>query len=312
MLLLAMGLAIGIGVPLQTTINSQLRKAVSSSLASSMISFTVGTLFLAIILLLTGQSLLISENIIKDQPWWIWIGGLLGVIYLTGNIILFPYLGSVQTVIMPVTGQLIMSMLIDNFGWFGAVRHSLTAIRILGAVLVAVGVIMAVAVKSWLEEKKSRLDLPTLKKSKQLPWQLLGIFTGMLSATQTAINGHLGVILGSAEKSALVSFFIGTLALWIIVFVKEHLVSFSKKRADYPWWIWLGGILGALFVFGNAFLAPLIGTGMTVVVVLIGMISGSLLVDQFGWLKAPKQPIVPIQLCGILVMIIGVALIKLF
>mgnify|MGYP001245480914 CR=1 FL=1 len=203
-------------------------------------------------------------------------------------------------------------MLVDNFGWVGGVRHSLNAMRIVGAVLFAVGVIMAVAVKAWIEAKKSRLDLLSLKKSQRLPWQLLGIFTGMLSATQTAINGHLGVILGSAEKSALVSFLIGTLALWIIVFGKEHRVSFSKKRADYPWWVWLGGILGAIFVFGNAFLAPLIGTGLTVVVVLIGMISGSLLVDQFGWLKAPKQPLVPIQLGGILVMIVGVALIKLF
>jgi transporter family-2 protein len=312
MFLLVMGLVIGVGVPLQTAINSQLRKAVSSSLVSSMISFTVGTLFLAVILLLTNQSLLISRDLIQHQPWWIWIGGLLGVIYLTGNIILFPYLGSVQTVIMPVTGQLIMSMLIDNFGWFGAVRHSLTIIRILGAVLVAIGVIMAVAIKTWIEEKKSRLDEPVLKNTKQLPWQLVGIFTGMLSATQTAINGHLGVVLGSAEKSALISFFIGTLALWIFVFAKEHRIVFSRKKADYPWWVWLGGILGAIFVFGNAFLAPLIGTGLTVVVVLIGMISGSLLVDQFGWLKAPKEPIVPIQFCGILVMIIGVALIKLF
>ena len=54
----------------------------------------------------------------STEPWWIWIGGALGVIYLTGNIVLFPKLGSVQTVIMPILGQIVMSMLIDNFGWF--------------------------------------------------------------------------------------------------------------------------------------------------------------------------------------------------
>lgn len=313
MYLLAMGLLIGIGAPLQTAINSQLRKAVSSSLASSMISFSIGTIFLTLILLILRQDLLIPANLIRVQPWWIWLGGFLGVIYLTGNIILFPYLGSVQTVIMPVVGQLIMSMLIDNFGWFEATKHPLTLIRLIGALLVAIGVIMAVAIKSWLDQHKNQLDSPALKSTKKLPWQLLGIGTGMLSAMQTAINGHLEVILHSAPKAALISFLIGTMTLWLIVWVKEHRVHLNQQIiSNYPWWIWLGGILGALFVLGNAYLAPVIGTGLTVVAVLIGMISGSLLVDQFGWLRAPKIPVVPVQLLGIIVMLLGVGLIKLF
>lgn len=213
---------------------------------------------------------------------------------------------------MPVVGQLIMSMLIDNFGWFYSPQHSLNLIRIIGCALVFIGVILAVAAGSLFKNQGSLMKVP-LKKSRQFFWQLAGIFTGMLSAMQTAINGHLGVVLNSAEKAALVSFVIGTVALWVIVIVREHQINLKPAfNQNYPWWIWIGGIIGALFVLGNAFLVPLIGTGLAVVIVLFGMITGSLLVDHFGWLGANRILVEPIQLIGILVMLVGVVLIKLF
>ncbi|AUJ32108.1 MAG: DMT family transporter [Liquorilactobacillus nagelii] len=311
MLPILLGLSIGFGLPLQTAINSKLRRIVGSPLLSSMVSFTVGTIFLASITLILSHNLNIASTVFK-QPWWIWIGGLLGVVYLTGNIVLFPHLGSVQTVIMPVVGQLIMSMLIDNFGWFYSPQHSLNLIRIIGCALVFIGVILAVAAGSLFKNQGSLMKVP-LKKSRQFFWQLAGIFTGMLSAMQTAINGHLGVVLNSAEKAALVSFVIGTVALWVIVIVREHQINLKPAfNQNYPWWIWIGGIIGALFVLGNAFLVPLIGTGLAVVIVLFGMITGSLLVDHFGWLGANRILVEPIQLIGILVMLVGVVLIKLF
>lgn len=311
MLPILLGLIIGFGLPLQTAINSKLRRIVGSPLLSSMVSFTVGTIFLASITLILSHNLNIASAVFK-QPWWIWIGGLLGVVYLTGNIVLFPHLGSVQTVIMPVVGQLIMSMLIDNFGWFYSPQHSLNLIRIIGCALVFIGVILAVAAGSLFKNQSSLMKV-SLKKSRQFFWQLAGVFTGMLSAMQTAINGHLGVVLNSAEKAALVSFVIGTITLWVIVIVREHQINLKPAfNQNYPWWIWIGGIIGALFVLGNAFLVPLIGTGLAVVIVLFGMITGSLLVDHFGWLGANRILVEPIQLIGILVMLVGVILIKLF
>lgn len=76
--------------------------------------------------------------------------------------------------------------------------------------------------------------------------------------------------------------------------------------------MWLGGIVGALFVLGNAFLVPQIGTGLAVVIVLVGLMIGSLLIDQFGWLESQCNPLTLAQLLGLVVMIAGVALIRLF
>lgn len=310
MLAMIIGLGIGFGLPVQTAINSRLRHVVGSPLRSSMISFSVGTLFLALLLLVSMQGLLISQAVVGSQPWWIWTGGILGVIYLTGNIVLFPHLGAAQTVIMPIVGQLIMSMLIDNFGWFSAPQHALTPIRIIGALVVLAGVVLTVATTSVTHELTPS---STPAKTGLIAWQIAGIATGMLSAMQTAINGHLGSVLHSPEQAAFVSFLVGTLVLWLIVAVHDrgiHIASaFSRTN---PWWIWIGGIIGAIFVLGNAFLVPKIGTGLTVVIVLFGMISAGLIIDSFGWLGAKRIPPRAMQLIGIVTLIIGVVMIKLF
>lgn len=88
-------------------------------------------------------------------------------------------------------------------------------------------------------------------------------------------------------------------------------VIIDRLRQNNVWWIWIGGIFGAAFVFGNSFLVPLLGTGMTVAIVLVGQIVGSLMIDEFGWLGAKKKPINLLQVVGILIMIGGVFVIKL-
>ncbi|PWG00297.1 DMT family transporter [Levilactobacillus bambusae] len=315
MLAILIGLTIGIGLPMQTAVNSQLRDAVRSPFGSSLVSFAIGTVFLVIMTVATGATLLLPANFITTEPWWIWIGGVLGVFYLTANVVLFPRLGSVQTVIMPIMGQILMSMLVDNYGWFYSPKHDLGWSRFVGAILVIIGVILAVAVESWVQNRNHPLDAEAKKSVRGSGiwlWRIAGILAGMLSATQTAINGHLGTVLGSAVKASLISFVVGTLLLIVIVGVGDRSFSFkSAVTGHWPWWIWSGGIIGAAFVVGNAYLVPKIGTGLAVVIVLLGQIIGSMLIDQFGWFRANRRPVVLIQIVGVLIMVAGVVMIKL-
>jgi len=311
MLAILIGLTIGIGLPIQTSINSRLRTSVGSPFVASGVSFTVGTLFLVVMTLLLDHSLGFSTTLFSSQPLWIWLGGFFGVIYLTGNILLFPKLGSVQTVIMPVLGQILMGLLVDDFGWFGSQQNPLTVVRVLGAGLVLLGVICTVALSTWLANHH---DTTTVKNASGLWfWRLAGVVTGMLSATQTAINGHLGTVLHSSLKAALVSFFVGMVALILIVLISRTKLQLTTPAGQHnPWWMWVGGLIGALYVLGNVVLVPLVGTGLAVVIVLVGLMAGSLLIDQFGWLGAKRHPITVVQIVGLLIMIVGVALIRLF
>ncbi|MCH4009443.1 DMT family transporter [Companilactobacillus sp.] len=312
MLAILIGIVIGIGLPMQTSINSRLKVAVGSPFVASLTSFTLGTIFLAIITLIMDHSLLFSSKLFATQPIWLWIGGFLGVIYLTSNILLFPKLGSVQTVIFPILGQIIMGLAIDNFGLFDSIQKPLSLTRFFGALLVISGVVCAVAMDNIIRKfHKTNLDEP--KSSGLIIWRTLGIVAGMLGASQTAINGHLGVVLKSSVKAAFISFLVGTIALIVIVLILHPSIKLTTQNGkSNPWWMWIGGVIGALFVFGNAYLVPIIGTGLAVVIILVGQMTGSLLVDQFGLLESNKNPVTPIQIVGILIMIAGVALIRLF
>lgn len=315
MLAILIGLVIGIGLPMQTSINSRLRAALGSPFLASLVSFGIGTIFLAVMTLLDHRSLLIGGAFISNKPFWLWLGGLLGVIYLTGNIILFPKLGSVQTVIFPVLGQILAGIMIDDLGLFYSPVSRLTVVRGLGALLVLTGVTVTVAGNSWVERITGQAGLETVEEESPqsahlMLWRLFGVLAGMLSATQTAVNGHLGEVLGSKIQAAYVSFLVGTITLIIIVLVVRPQLRFQRVNGHTPWWMWIGGLLGALFVLGNVYLVPIIGTGFAVIIVLIGLMIGSLLIDQFGWLSSDKNPVTLLQVGGLLIMIIGVMIIR--
>lgn len=59
-----------------------------------------------------------------DMDWWgSWWD------FLTSNVLLFPRLGAVQTVILPILGRILMGTLIDSFGWFHAMQLQMTLMR---------------------------------------------------------------------------------------------------------------------------------------------------------------------------------------
>ncbi|MGI1805496.1 DMT family transporter [Exiguobacterium sp. TDN 0502] len=307
MLAIIIGCIIGLLVPVQTSVNTRLRGVVGSPFLASLISFTIGSLFLFILVLLVDGNVT-GLATAADEPFWIWGGGVLGVIYLTGNILLFPRLGGVQTVIMPIFGQVIMGLLIDHFGLFKANVTPLSLTRMIGAVLVLLGVVGTVALGDYLARRhQNHLEA---QADSLFVWRILGILTGMMSAAQTAINGHLGTVLGSAVKGALISFVIGVITLLLLNLLLRTKWQFDRTQ-PLPAWIWIGGLIGALFVAGNAFIVPLVGTGLAVVIVTIGLLTGSLLIDRFGWFGAKKQPVTGVQIVSLLVMLGGIVLIRL-
>ena len=308
-------LAISIGAILavQTAINAQLRKFVISPFLASMISFAVGVIFLTITLVSSGSSLGIPLDLLLNQPIYIWLGGIGGAIAITTNILLFPKLGSVQTTILPIFGMTLMSMFIDHNGWFNATQYSFGWNRIFGILLVLLGVLLATAIRS----KKNEQYSPRTNKENVRNlwiWRILGILAGMLLAIQIAVNGQLGKVFHSSSHAALVSFFVGTITLIIIVGLKDR--SYTNIKVPFkqaaPWWIWIGGILGGSYVLINVFLVNQIGNGQTVVLALFGQITGSLLVQQFGLFNSLKNRIQPLQIIGLMVMIAGVFLIRIF
>lgn len=299
MLWILLGILAGLVLPIQTLVNTRLRASTGTPFSSSMISFAVGTVTLLIVATaVTGGNYGIAQAF--NEPLWIWFGGLLGVVALTGNILLYPHLGAVQTVVLPIAGQVIMGLIVDHFGLFESPQSSLTAVRAIGAIIVLIGVIAVVATPSAATSSEDSATALWL-------WRLAGFIFGCFTASQSAINGHLGQVTGSPVSAALVSFAVGVTALVIVNIVLRWRPRIERPEGKpNPWWMWIGGVLGALFIFGNAALVPQIGTGLTVVAGLLGSMLGSLIIDRVS-----GAPIKSRQVLGIAPLLTGVVLIRL-
>ncbi|TGA98024.1 DMT family transporter [Sporolactobacillus shoreae] len=137
------GLIAGTIIPVQTSINSKLGLKVGSPFLASLISFFIGTLTLLILTLSIDHRLTFAEAAFNVNPWWVWVGGgVLGVCYLTSNILLLPRLGAALTVVTTLCGQMIMAICIDQFGWFGVPVHEFNMTRLIGVACMLVGVVL--------------------------------------------------------------------------------------------------------------------------------------------------------------------------
>lgn len=300
-------LVMGFCTPLQTAANSRMRQLVSSAPLSTLISFAVSTIVLVIVALFASIPLIPSQQSFHDAPWWSWFIGVIPLITITIAIHLFKEIGQLQAMVIPMFSQLIFSLCIDHFGWFGSRVMPMNWQRAIGAALLIVGVTMVVIIPR-LKSKNATTDNGGLR---QVMWQLAAVLSGCLSAVVGAILASLGQVIGSAIQATTVLFAIATGVMIVFCCLNGSVIKVRKAfTTDAPWWIWMGGILGAIIVYGNAWLIPLIGVSVFMMALLIGQLLLSLLMEKHGWLGAPKKHISWTQFAGILIMLAGVFLIK--
>ncbi|HUR95785.1 MAG TPA: DMT family transporter [Gemmatimonadales bacterium] len=131
----------GAMLPVQTGVNLQLRGVLGHPLAAALVSFLVGALGLAAAAVAARAPVGLAGAWARSE-WWQWGGGLLGAVYIVGTIVLAPRLGAATLVAALVAGQMLMSLVIDHFGWVGFTVHEISPLRLLGAALVVGGVVL--------------------------------------------------------------------------------------------------------------------------------------------------------------------------
>ena len=105
----------GAFVGVQRALNGQINEYSQESYATSLLNFITGTLFLIIfigLLVITGQTEL---QPLPAGPWWIYTGGVIGVIYIAFTALIVQHLGVLTFTLFSVGGQLIGSLLLDLF-----------------------------------------------------------------------------------------------------------------------------------------------------------------------------------------------------
>lgn len=143
-------------------------------------------------------------------------------------------------------------------------------------------------------------------------WVSVVLVTGMMLPIQAAVNAKLRTFVVNPIYSALISFSVGTLTLFAVgtFMAAQGQVGNLRGAGGAPWWVWIGGVLGALFVTMAILAVPRIGAAGYSAAIITGQLFGALLLDHYGWLGLPKTQITPSKIIGAGLLLLSVWLIQ--
>jgi len=137
--LVAIALLIGGLLSIQGSLNSHLGAFLKHPLQAAFVNFFVGTIALFILNIVLKTEIPTSKELVK-VPVYLFFGGLLGAIYVTSAVVLIPKIGVTSMLAASIAGQLIISSVIDHFGFFNVPVHPISFGRIAGIALLATGI----------------------------------------------------------------------------------------------------------------------------------------------------------------------------
>ena len=140
---------------------------------------------------------------------------------------------------------------------------------------------------------------------------VLSVFSGVLVALQSRLNGELGVALGDGFVAALFSFSSGLLVVGLVIaFNPRARQGLRTVREDLqsgrlPWWAAVGGAGGAFLVLTQGLSAGILGVALFTIAVVTGQAFGSLAIDTKGWFGAPRVRLTSLRVVGAILAVVG-------
>ncbi len=134
-LTILIGVVGGLAVGVQGPIVSQMSQRIGTMAGAFVVHISGAIISGALLLALGGEQIANWRGL----SWYMFLSGSFGVLlYLTINQTM-PRLGATTALALIIIGQLVMGILIDQFGWFGVSVRAVDPTRLLGAGLLIVG-----------------------------------------------------------------------------------------------------------------------------------------------------------------------------
>lgn len=268
----AASFAVGALTAVQARINGQLAVELGNGLQAAVWSFGSGLVVLAVLAVVVpsiraGVARIPRAVRSGDLAWWQALGGILGGFFVGVQTAAVPVLGVAVFTVAVVAGQSSNSLLVDRLGLGPAGKQAITRSRTIAAVLSVIAV--TVAVSNRLVSGNLAL-LPVL----------LAFTAGVAIAVQQAINGRAARAAQNPMSATFYNFLFGTLALGLAFGLVWTATGTGPAALPAgPWWLYLGGVIGIVFIAIAAWAVPIVGVLLFAVVTIAGQLSGALLLD---------------------------------
>lgn len=145
-------------------------------------------------------------------------------------------------------------------------------------------------------------------------YYLLALIAGAALTAQVGVNGRLLVNLGSPVLTSFFSFLIGTIGLGTAYVIAAYnglqSVPTSNAFAQTNVWMWLGGLIGAFYIFTVIVCAPKIGFANMFSLVVAGQILLAIICDHFGLFGSHIHLLTPMRFVGVALLVVGVYIIQ--
>lgn len=138
---LFIALIAGMAVPFQAGSNAALGRLLGHPLWATLVSLGVSVL-MVIPALLVMRAPLPQLSALAQAPWWAWFGGVAGVAYITAALMLTPRLGAAGFIVCVIAGQVLSSLVIDQWGLMGLAQRPVNGLRLAGVGLIVIGMLV--------------------------------------------------------------------------------------------------------------------------------------------------------------------------
>ena len=138
--IILIGLLGGVAVGLQSPLASMMSQRLGV-FESIFIVHAGGALAALIPLLFYGGGKL---NQWRSLPWYALFAGVFGLVVIGVISYMIPRIGVAGSIITVVAGQMLVGMILDHFGWLGAIARPVEATRLVGLLIVMLGVWLTV------------------------------------------------------------------------------------------------------------------------------------------------------------------------
>ena len=136
---------------------------------------------------------------------------------------------------------------------------------------------------------------------------LLSVGLGVVLTVHLAMNGMVGAAINNPRVGNAVFWCIGA-AMAVILGLSGWQSGALSHLSQVNPILLTAGAMGASLVFGIAYLIPRVGAGPFTYALLAGQIISAMVLSHYGWLGSPKQPITPMGVLGVVVMVVGILL----
>lgn len=131
---------------------------------------------------------------------------------------------------------------------------------------------------------------------------------GAAITVQAGLNSQVARTLGHPLWATLVSLAVSVITILPMLVLFRAGVPNLSQISGTPWWIWIGGALGAFFITAALIAAPQLGAVTFIAAVVMGQLVVSLALDQFAIAGFPERPISLFRIIGVCLVIAGVVM----